>query len=131
MDREYYLNSRNIFSTKVKMKNKISKRPWGVEEIFPTEGLAKVKLLVIKPHKRFSLQRHKHRKEFWKFLDNPAKVTVGKKTFKVKKDDEVLIPYKTAHRIEAYSNKVTVLEISFGKFDEHDEIRLEDDYGRK
>jgi len=35
-----------------------------------------------------------------------------------------------AHRLFAKKNKVEVLEISYGTFDEKDEIRLEDVYGR-
>jgi len=113
------------------MKKFFSKRPWGYFENFTHNEKSTVKILTVKPKKRLSLQKHKKRSEFWKFLDNPAKVTLGKKIFKVKKGDEVKVPKGTAHRIEAYSKTVNVLEISFGDFEEHDEIRLQDDFGRK
>ena len=113
------------------MKKYSEKRPWGMFERFTLNEISTVKILTIKPRQGFSLQYHKNRKEFWRFLDNPAKVTIGKKTLKLKKGDEIIIPKKTNHRIEAYSKTVNVLEIAFGKFDEKDIIRLEDKYGRK
>ena len=112
------------------MKKINEKRPWGGFEQFTLNEISTVKILTIKPKQKFSLQYHNNRKEFWRFLDNPAKVTLGKKIFKVKKGDEIVIPKKTNHRIEAYSKTVRVLEISFGKFNEKDIVRLEDKYGR-
>jgi mannose-6-phosphate isomerase-like protein (cupin superfamily) len=105
-------------------------RPWGGFERFTLNENSTVKILTIEPHQKFSLQKHKNRTELWKFLDNPAKVTIGDKTFTVKKGDEVRVPKKTLHRIEALSKVVHVLEISFGKFKEDDITRIKDAYGR-
>src|SRR3989344_7334373 len=102
------------------MKKHFEKRPWGGFERFTLNEKSTVKILTIKPKQKFSLQLHNNRKEFWKFLDNPAKVTIGKKTFRVKKGDEVIVQKKTPHRIEALSKAVKILEISFGNFDERD-----------
>ncbi|MBU1112120.1 MAG: phosphomannose isomerase type II C-terminal cupin domain [Nanoarchaeota archaeon] len=113
------------------MKKYSEKRQWGGFERFTLNKLSTVKILTIKPKQKFSLQYHHKRNEFWKFLDNPAKVTIDKKTFRVKKDEEIFIPAKTLHRIEAYSKPVRVLEISFGKFNEKDIKRIEDVYGRE
>ena len=112
------------------MKKKVVKKPWGGYERFTLGEKSTVKILTVKPKQRFSLQRHRNRKEFWKFLDNPAKVTLGSKIFKVKKGDSFLITRRQLHRIQAYSKPVRVLEISFGKFSEKDIERVEDDYGR-
>jgi len=112
------------------MKKKSVKKPWGGFEQFTLNEISTVKILTIKPGQRFSLQKHKSRREFWKFLDNPAKVTIGKKVMKKVKGDEVLISRGENHRIEAYSKPVNVLEISFGNFSEKDVVRIEDDYGR-
>ena len=113
------------------MKKSIKeKRPWGSFEEFITNEKSTVKILTIKPKKRFSLQYHKERIEFWKFLDNPAKVTIGNKTIKVKKGDELKIKKKVNHRIEALDKEVNVLEISIGNFNEKDIVRIEDDFGR-
>jgi mannose-6-phosphate isomerase len=112
------------------MKKKIEKRPWGGFEQFTLNEISTVKILTLRPQQRFSLQKHSSRSEFWRFLDNPAKVTIGKKTFRVKKGDEIKIPSGSLHRIQALSKPVSVLEISLGKFKEKDIKRLDDDYGR-
>ena len=112
------------------MKKHTERRPWGGFERFTFNEKSTIKILTINKGKRFSLQYHKNRSEFWKVLDNDVKITLGKKTFKAKKNDEIFIPKKTLHRAEGLSKTVHILEISFGKFDEKDIVRIEDDYGR-
>jgi len=112
------------------MKKHSEKRPWGGFEQFTFNEVSTVKILTIKPWQKFSLQFHKGREEFWRFLDNPAKVTIGRKTFRMKKGDEVKIKRGQLHRVEAFSKSVNVLEISLGKFNEKDIVRVEDVYGR-
>ena len=112
------------------MKKKVDRRPWGNFEQFTLNELSTVKIITVRPGKRLSLQKHKNREEFWKFLDNPARVTVGDKTFRVKKGSEVFIRKGQLHRVEGLSKAARFLEISFGKFYEKDIVRVEDDYGR-
>lgn len=112
------------------MKKHSEKRPWGGFEQFTLNEISTVKILTIKAKKRFSLQYHRNRKEFWKVLDNSAIITIGNKEIKAKKGDEFIINKKTNHRIEALDKDVHVLEISLGKFDEKDIKRIEDDFGR-
>ena len=112
------------------MKRYEEKRPWGKFEQFTHDEVSTVKIITVKPGCRLSLQYHNKREEFWRFLDNPAKVTIGKKTWKVKAGDEVFIPKKTLHRVEGLGKEARWVEISFGKFDEKDIVRVEDDYGR-
>jgi mannose-1-phosphate guanylyltransferase/mannose-1-phosphate guanylyltransferase/mannose-6-phosphate isomerase len=116
------------------MKKRINKlekqKPWGKYERFTLNERSTVKILTIKPRQKISLQYHDKRAEFWKILDNTAKITVGKKTFRAGKNDEIFIPPKTIHRIEAYSKPVRVLEIALGTFNEKDITRVEDAYGR-
>ncbi len=106
------------------------KRPWGNFKQFVLNKKSTVKIISIKPNEELSLQKHKHRREIWYFLTS-GKVQIGNKKFKVKKNEIINIPKNTPHRIFADKNDVEFLEISFGKFDEKDEIRLEDKYGRK
>lgn len=112
------------------MKKYSEKRPWGGFTRFTNNEKSTVKILEVKPKQKFSLQYHKKREEFWKVLDNPVKITLGKKTFKANPGDEIFIPRKTLHRAEALSKPVRILEISFGKFYEDDIVRIEDVYGR-
>ncbi len=106
------------------------RRPWGKFEIFTLNEKSTVKILTVKPYEILSLQKHKHRKEMWYFLTD-GWVQLGKKTKKIKEGDVVKIKKMQAHRLFAKNKKVKVLEISFGTFDEKDEIKLEDKYGRK
>jgi len=112
-------------------KTLIVKKPWGMFEQFTLNEKTTVKIITVKPKKRLSLQTHKNRSEFWRFLDNPAKVTKGNKTFRVKKGTEIFIPKKTKHRVEGLSKPARFLEISFGTFNEEDIKRLEDDFSRE
>ena len=107
------------------------KRPWGIFERFTFNEVSTVKILTIKPKQKLSLQFHNHRREFWKFLDNPAKITIGGKKGIALKNDEFVIEPKENHRIEALDKPVRILEISLGKFEEEDEKRIEDIYGRE
>jgi len=105
------------------------KRPWGYFKQFILNKKSTVKIISIKPHEELSLQKHKRRREMWYFLTS-GKVQIGERRFNVKKGEIVNIPKNTPHRIFADENNVEFLEISFGEFDEKDEIRLEDKYGR-
>ncbi len=106
------------------------KRPWGKFKRFVLNKKCTVKVLFLKPGQELSLQTHKKRNEMWYFLDK-ARVELGKKEFAVKSGDIVKIKKKMPHRAIAGKNKVRILEISLGKFEEADEVRLEDEYGRK
>ena len=105
-------------------------RPWGNFERFTLNENSTVKILTIRPKKKNSLQYHRERKEFWKVLEGNPKLTIGGRTVRAKPNDEFVIRKKTRHRIEAGTKRVKILEISFGKFDEEDVVRLEDDFGR-
>lgn len=105
------------------------KRPWGKEKHFIFNTKCTVKILIIKPKQMLSLQKHKKRKELWYFLSDGF-VQIGNKKRKIKKGHVVSIKRNQAHRIIANKKEVKVLEISYGKFEQKDEIRLEDKYGR-
>jgi mannose-6-phosphate isomerase-like protein (cupin superfamily) len=75
------------------------------------------------------LQSHKKRTEDWYFLSK-GKVQVGSKKFSVKKGGFVHVRKNEKHRIIAQGSKFQLIEISFGTFDEHDEKRFSDKYGR-
>lgn len=107
---------------------KIVKKPWGVFKQFVLNQKCTVKILIINPNQELSLQVHRKRNENWYFL-TPAIVQLGNKKFKVKKNQLVIVKKNTPHRVIA-KNKVEFLEISEGKFNENDEKRLEDKYGR-
>ena len=106
------------------------KRPWGEFRQFTSGAPVTVKTLLVKAGERISLQEHEKRSEFWRILSGTPLITIGTKVFQAAKGDEVEIPVKTPHRIEATDTDVEILEISEGTFDEDDISRLDDNYGR-
>ncbi len=107
-----------------------TKRPWGKFVTFALNEKCTVKLLMVKPNEKLSLQKHKHREERWYFIDD-GYIQIENKIKKIKANKEIIIKKNQAHRLIAKEKKVRVLEVSFGKFDENDEIRLEDKYDRR
>lgn len=112
------------------MKIYSEERPWGRFEKFHENKMSTVKLIYIIPNRRLSLQYHTHRNEFWRIISGTAEVEVDGQIFNVKEGDDISIGSKSQHRIKALSNGCTVLEISYGHFDESDIVRIEDDFNR-
>lgn len=106
------------------------KRPWGDFEQFTLNEPCTVKILHVEAGKRFSLQRHAHRTEFWKVLAGKGTAEVDTDIRHVTKDDVIPIPKNSLHRLTAGVDGLWVLEVAFGVFDESDIERIEDDFGR-
>ncbi|MEK7535993.1 MAG: phosphomannose isomerase type II C-terminal cupin domain [Patescibacteria group bacterium] len=106
------------------------KRPWGEFREFALNEPATVKILQIVKGQEFSLQVHEHRGEFWHILSGHPSVTIGEKVMQGNPGDEFVALVGVVHRIEAPKDDVRILEISRGKFDEGDIVRIEDKYGR-
>ncbi len=105
-------------------------RPWGSFDQFALNEASTVKVIAVEPNQRLSLQTHTKRAEFWYILQGQGEVTVGETVHAAKAGDEFEIPVGTAHRAASGAEGLTFLEVSLGEFDEHDEVRLEDAYGR-
>jgi len=105
-------------------------RPWGSFERFISNEASTVKILHVAAGKRFSLQRHRGREEFWRVIEGSGVVTKGEETFEAKVGDEFLLPVGTLHRLQGGPEGIKILEITFGVFDENDIERLEDDFNR-
>jgi len=111
-------------------KTKVETRPWGEFSQFAHNEECTVKTLKVKAGNRLSLQSHKKRDELWVALDDGAIVELDGKKMVLKKGEEVFILRNSKHRLSAGDTDIRVLEVSFGYFDEEDEIRWEDDYNR-
>ena len=107
-----------------------TKKPWGSFTRFTNNEVSTVKLLYINKREEFSLQYHTHREEFWKIIKGNPEIIIGNKTYNPKEGDEFFVEPNVKHRISARENDVVVLEISRGKFDENDIVRIEDKYNR-
>ena len=109
---------------------KLVKKPWGHEEVFTFNEISTVKILTVNSNQRLSLQYHRKREELWYFLTD-GYMQLGKKKIKVKKGKLVTIKKEMPHRLFSKDEKVQVLEVSLGKFEWEDIVRLEDIYGRE
>lgn len=105
-------------------------KPWGGYTRYTLNQPSTVKLLWLDSGKRFSLQTHKDRDEWWIILKGNPTITLNDETFTAHTRDEIWSPRGTIHRMEATDGDVEFLEISFGRFDEDDITRLSDDFGR-
>jgi mannose-1-phosphate guanylyltransferase/mannose-1-phosphate guanylyltransferase/mannose-6-phosphate isomerase len=105
-------------------------RPWGSFDRFTLNELSTVKLLTLSAGQRLSLQTHAKRGEFWYVISGSGTATIGDTELPAKAGSEFEIPPGTPHRLAAGSEGLSWLEIALGTFDEHDEVRLADDYRR-
>jgi len=105
-------------------------RPWGSFERFVANEVSTVKLLHIAPGKRFSLQKHAKRSEFWRVVEGGGMLTIGEEVRPFVKGDEALVPQGTLHRLEGGPEGMIVLEIITGEYEEEDIVRVDDDFGR-
>lgn len=114
------------------------KRPWGEFRQYVYNQVCTVKTLIVNVGEGLSDQRHEKRAELWIFHTPGGKVTLesdgNKKILKPAIGSEILIPAGTWHMLECEVDApapLRITEISFGNFDEHDEERRFDRYGRK
>ena len=109
----------------------VSERPWGRFERFVENQRVTVKIITVEPGHRLSLQRHGHRAEMWRALDQPVTAEVDGDMQTLEPGETVLVPSGAVHRLgNTGTQPARILEIAFGDFDEDDIERLEDDYQR-
>ena len=107
----------------------VEKRPWGGFEQYTHNEVSTVKILIVDAGQVLSYQRHKNRDEFWKVIEGSGYAVHNDKKIPLALGDELFIKKGDKHRLGSEEG-MKVLEISFGNFDEDDNERLEDQYGR-
>jgi mannose-6-phosphate isomerase len=112
------------------MKIYSESRPWGRFEKFHENKSCTVKLIYVNANSRLSLQYHKKRSEFWKVIKGTAMVEIDEKRIVLEEGETIMIRKQAKHRVHALESECIILEISYGRFDENDIVRLEDDYQR-
>ena len=112
------------------MKTYSEERPWGRFEKFHENKPCTIKLIYINSNSRLSLQYHKKRSEFWKVIKGTAILELDGKKIILRDGETVTIPRQAKHRVGALESECMILEIAYGRFDENDIVRLEDDYQR-
>lgn len=125
----------------------IMKRDWGAMELLAHDELCSTRLLVIEAGNKLSFQRHLCRDELYVALDdniglkiagflegvgNVDKYDPQIQSLILERGDYVLIPRGVWHRPEASMDRVRILEIAFGVYDQVNDIeRIGDEYGRE
>ena len=124
------VQSSSWLTGKIAGKSTFDARPWGFEEVLKTNKTFWVKMLTISKGMRFSLQKHRHRKEVWVCVDGELYAEVGKTKKKMRVGDVIVVKKGETHRLGTKSGG-TIVEIGSGsRVVEDDQIRLEDDFGR-
>ncbi len=108
-----------------------SERPWGDIYMVVRNQCCSVDLTHIRPGYRSSLHSHNARYEFFHFMDDGAYLELDGKIYMPTAHDEFLIEPGTKHRFWAIENDFRMLVVCFGEWKAEDQIRHEDDYGRK
>jgi mannose-6-phosphate isomerase-like protein (cupin superfamily)/NAD-dependent SIR2 family protein deacetylase len=124
----------------------ISKRPWGTIEILASEEKCSVRLLTLEADEKLSFQRHVCRDELFVALDDKIGLDICAenlsdgpfdrtnpdiKSLILEKGDYILIPRGIWHRSKSSKERVRLLEVGFGLYDQTGDIeRLDDAFGR-
>lgn len=124
----------------------VSRRPWGAIEILANQENASVRLLSIEAQGRLSFQRHLCRDELFVALDDNIGLDICAgplpedvdpyderiESLVLEKGDYVLIPRGVWHRTKASMDRVRLLEVAFGLYDQDSDIqRRWDDFERQ
>ena len=118
------------------VKNETEARPWGEFTTHAcgsfSDGVFKVKTMVVQPNKRLSLQHHEKRKEVWIVAAGIAQVELGDQIQVLGPGDTISIPEREKHRVSCLSpDPCVIVELQLGtECSETDIIRHQDDYER-
>ena len=108
-----------------------SVRPWGDIHMIVRNQPCSVDLTHIRPGHRASLHTHSVKYELFHFIDAGGYLELNGEVFRPEEHEEYLIKPGDAHRFWAEDNDFRMLVICFGEWNAKDQVRLEDDYGRK
>ena len=113
-------------------KQNVFYRPWGrYVNLFNSKDFL-IKELYIKSKGILSLQKHNHRAEHWVISQGKPKITLNKRSFFMKPNENIFIPLGSIHRIEnPHKIPVKIIEAQVGSIlKETDIVRYQDIYGR-
>ena len=106
-------------------------RPWGYWYDIERTKDYRIKVMVVNPGARLSLQKHEHRTEAWTILEGSAVAKLNGSEFWLQTGESLTIPKGGVHRLSNRNEyPLVVLEVQRGVCEELDIIRLEDDFGR-
>jgi len=118
--------------SEVEPSGTIVQRPWGSYAVLEEGVCYKIKKVIVKPHQRLSLQKHKYRAEHWVVVSGVAHVINGGREYQLTANESTYIPCGQKHRLENPGEEpLHIIEVQTGSYlGEDDIIRLDDDYNR-
>ena len=108
-----------------------SQRPWGDIYMVVRNQRCSVDITTIRKGNRSSLHSHEDRYELFHLLTGGAAIEIDGQVHYPSPHEEFLIEPGQKHRFWAVKQQFTMVVISFGEWKKEDQIRHEDDYGRK
>jgi mannose-6-phosphate isomerase-like protein (cupin superfamily) len=108
-------------------------RPWGTWEVLAVGVGYTLKRIVVSPGQRLSLQYHEFRAEHWTVVQGSAEAEIDGVAHALGAGEHVFVPLRAPHRVRnTGAEALVIIEVQTGEYlDEHDIIRLSDDYGRR
>ena len=106
-----------------------TERPWGYYRVLHEVAGTKVKELTVMPGQNLSMQRHKHRQEFWHVTEGQCNVEqrmpggYALPTITLNKYSQLSIPQNDWHRIcNPFEIPCKIVEIQYGEQCDEDDI---------
>ncbi len=116
------------------MKNRAptETRVWGSFYVLEERPGYKVKLIVVRPQGRLSLQSHRHRAEHWTVVAGSATVTIGDCVETLTRGQSIHIGQGDRHRLENLGESdLELIEVQLGDYLGEDDIVRYDDIPRR
>lgn len=106
-------------------------RPWGWYEVLYESETQWLKKIHISPGQSLSLQAHKYREETWVTETEGIVAVIGEDEIELSTYYAYHVSRGVRHRLtNTGQTEATVIEWAYGRPDESDIIRYEDNYGR-
>ena len=107
-------------------------RPWGHFETLLLAQRFHVKMIVVRPGQKLSLQSHVHRSEHWIVVAGTARATIGEAVTLLTENQSIYVPMGTVHRLENPGKvDLQLVEVQTGAYLLEDDItRYDDIYAR-
>lgn len=134
MDKPFDLNYDFSLVDESILDHEIYPRPWGFYKTTFINDYSQSKIIKVEPQAQLSLQKHKHREEYWVVIYGHDEVIIEQSIKTLKAGDFVFIPKGSKHRLKNLSQKdsLMIAEVQLGEyFGEDDIVRYEDIYNRE
>lgn len=101
----------------------IENRPWGTFKVLSEGPSYKIKELTVSAGGALSLQKHRHRSEFWTVISGEATVTLNNEIQTLTSQQSIHIPQQAIHCLENKGTEpLIIIELQYGDYLGEDDI---------